>query len=185
MLKTENGQPAERPDALTADNNPVVGPAADAPLLTARGLTIMLVIMCVVPIVIITVLQFTMPPVRPGFLKADISVRNAPPRSYYRLPPEQRREFPEAELLVTNLMDVPWTHLNIRINHGNYQVYDHVTPLGPGETRAFRLDRFVHRSGAEFQVGVVPPQNVEIYAGLPDRSRATLEYELPDYVDED
>jgi hypothetical protein len=163
-------------NAPTAASNPDVGLIAEAPLLTSRGLTILLVLMCMVPVVVIIALQVLMPPVRPGYLRAEIELRNVPPPSYYELPADQRREFPEAEVLITNIMDVPWTNLNVRINNGHYQIYDHVFPLRPGQQRAFRLDRFVHRSGAVFQVGIVQPINLEIYAALPDRSRATLDY---------
>ena len=158
-----------------ADNLPV-GLMKEAPELTSRGLTTMLIGMCLVPVIIITVLQLTMPPVRPGYLQAEIQLRNVPPASYYQLPPEQRRDFPEAQILITNTMDVPWTNLNIRINHGNYQVYDHVQPIEAGQQRSFLLSKFVHRSGTELQVGLVQPVDVEVYAALPDRSRATLEY---------
>lgn len=161
---------------VSAADNHHVGLMKEAPELTSRGLTAMLIGMCMVPVIIITVLQLTMPPVRPGYLQAEIELRNVPPASYYQLPPEQRREFPEAQVLITNTMDVPWTNLNIRINHGNYQIYDHEQPIEAGQQRSFLLNRFVHRSGTEMQVGLVRPTDVEIYAALPDRSRATLEY---------
>ncbi len=161
---------------VSAADDHHVGLMLDAPELTSRGLTMMLIVMCLVPVVIITVLQLTMPPVRPGYLQAEISLRNVPPASYYQLPPDQRRQFPEAEILVTNTMDVPWTNLNIRINNGSYQIYDHEHPMEAGQQRSFLLKKFVHRSGAEFQVGFVRPVDVEIYGALPDRSRATFEY---------
>jgi hypothetical protein len=175
MIETE---PQLEKRLVTASENPDLGWNRDAPRLSSRGLTSMLVVMCLVPVVTLTVLQLTMPPVRPGYLRAEIGFRNVPPSSYYQLPLDQRLDFPEAEILVTNTMDVPWTNLNIRINNGNYQIYDHQVPIEPGQQRAFLLNRFVHRSGAIFQVGIVRPVNVEIYAALPDRSRATLDYRI-------
>ncbi len=171
-----SGQFASSPHPKSAASNPDVGLLAQAPRLSSRGLTILLIAMCLVPVVVITTLQFVMPPVRPGYLRADVELRNTPPASYYQLPLDQRREFPQAEVLITNTMEVPWTNLNVRINNGNYQIYDHNVPINPGQQRAFLLDRFVHRSGAVFQVGIVRPVNLEIYAALPDRSRATLDY---------
>ncbi len=156
------------------------GPLSDAPSLSSRGLTILLVLMCLVPVVVITILQFAMPPVKPDFLRADIELRNVPPSSYYQLSLDERRDFPDAEVLITNTMDVPWTNLNVRINNGNYQIYDHDEPVLPGQQRGFLLNRFVHRTGAIYQVGLVRPSDLEIYAALPDRSRATLEYTFPD-----
>jgi hypothetical protein len=132
--------------------------------------------MCLVPVTIITILQVTLPPVKPNILKADATLRYVPPPSYYNTPADQRTTFPEAELVITNTMDVPWTNINVRINNGNYQIYDHGPALQPGEVRPYLLDRFVHpRSGAKFQVGIVRPYDVEIYAALPDRSRGTFE----------
>lgn len=154
------------------------GMRSDAPILTSRGLTIALIIMCMVPIVVLSVLQATLPAVLPNYLEAEISLRNVPPPAYYQLAPQQRTEFPAAEIVVTNTMSVPWTGVNVRINNGHYQIYDHSAPLKPGESRAFLLGEFVHRSGARFQVGIVEPVNVEIYAALPDQSRATLSRSL-------
>lgn len=162
------------------DDTAAHGPLAEAPALGSRGLTVLLLLMCLVPVVTIVALQIYMPPVNPGYLQAEIELRDVPPRSYYELSPDQRREFPEAEVLITNVMDVPWSNLNIRINHGHYQIYDHEFPIEPGQQRAFRLNRFVHRSGAVYQVGVVRPRHLEIYAALPDRSRATLDYSFDD-----
>ena len=178
MTKTVS---TSQPDLVGTESPlPPAGPMAGAPALTSRGLTILLILMCLVPIITITVLQFTMPPVKPDYLQARIQLRNVPPTSYYQLSLDQRREFPDAEVLITNTMDVPWSNLNIRINHGNYQIYDHENPILPGQQRGFLLSRFVHRSGAVYQVGIVRPEHVEIYAALPDRSRATLEYTFPD-----
>lgn len=173
-------------EAWTVETRPEASPSSeasglrsDAPLLTSRGLTIALIAMCMVPLIVILVLQLTLPAVLPNHLEAEVSLRNVPPTAYYQLPADQRREFPEAEILITNVMSVPWKGINVRINNGHYQVYDHSSPMQPGETRAFLLSEFVHRSGARFQVGIVEPVNVEVYAALPDQSRATLSQPLP------
>ncbi len=151
---------------------------AAAPRMTRRGLTWLLTVMCVVPLVTLVVLQLTMPPVRPGTLLAAVALKSVPPGSYYETPLDERRQFPNAAIEVTNTGEAPWTHINVRINNGHYQIYEHEIPLEPGKSRSFLLDRFVNRSGAVFDVGIVRPYNVEIYARLPDKSRGTFEQEL-------
>ncbi len=149
-----------------------------APALSRRGLTTLLICMCTVPIVTVLVLHFTMPPVIPNSLSAECGLLEVPPERYYERDLSDRLEFPEAAIVVKNTGDQPWTHLNIRINNGVYQIYEHKSPLEPGQEREFLLNRFVHRSGAEFQVGINRPFSVEIYARLPDHSRGTYESEL-------
>ena len=152
---------------------------ANAPALSQRGLTRLLILMCVVPIVTVLALHFSMPPVKPGYLNAELGLVNVPPEAYYdETPLEERIDFPTAELVVKNTGEEAWTHLNIRINSGHYQIYEHGSPLEPGEERKFLLNRFVHRSGAVFDVGINRPYSVEIYARLPDRSRGTFEQDL-------
>ena len=151
---------------------------AEAPALSRRGLTILLIVMCTVPIVTVTVLQLTMPAVYPGSLNAECRLLDVPPANYYETPYKDRVTFPTAVLIVKNTGDQSWTHLNVRINNGHYQIYEHRSPLEPGTERAFLLNRFVHRSGAEYDVGINRPYSVEIYARLPDRSRGTFETEL-------
>ncbi len=183
MMATETERPDQATDEPSRETDSLGRPyssvLADAPVLSRRGLTRLLILMCAVPIVTVTVLQITMPPVKPGYLKAECQFLEVPPRSYYMTPLEDRVPFPTAALMVKNTGPEPWTHLNIRINNGHYQIYEHGSPLEPGQERTFLLNRFVHRSGAVFDVGINRPDSVEIYARLPDRSRGTFEAEFP------
>ncbi|MGI9518307.1 MAG: hypothetical protein ACR2NP_14725 [Pirellulaceae bacterium] len=171
---------SSHPPAMT--NSPVHSKEstvrAAAPVLTRQGLIWLLTVMCLVPLVTLIVLQLTMPPVRPGSLAATVKLLSVPPRSYYETPLAERIEFPDASIEITNTGENPWTHINVRINNGHYQIYEYEVPLEPGQSRSFLLDRFVNRSGAVFRPGIVRPHNVEIYARLPDRSRGTFEQEL-------
>ncbi|MGI9517013.1 MAG: hypothetical protein ACR2NP_08215 [Pirellulaceae bacterium] len=151
---------------------------ADAPALSRKGLTRLLILMCVVPIATVLILQLTMPPVNPGSLKADCRLVNVPPAKYYETRLEDRISFPTAAIVVKNTGEESWTHLNIRINSGHYQIYEHGSPLEPGQERTYLLNRFVHRSGAVFDVGINRPYSVEIYARLPNQSRGTYERDL-------
>lgn len=163
---------------LDAVGRPLSSVLNQAPALSRRGLTTLLIVMCTVPVVTVLVLHFTMPPVVPGSLSAECGLLEVPPASYYDTPLSERMSFPNAALVVKNTGDQSWTHLNIRINNGHYQIYEHGSPLEPGQERTFLLNRFVHRSGAVFDVGINRPYSVEIYARLPDRSRGTFEDDL-------
>lgn len=178
-------QIAEQPqDASAAANDagfqePLSTHLANAPGLTRKGLTRLLILMCVVPIATVLILHWSMPAVKPDYLQADCSFVNVPPPTYYEETLlEDRIEFPNAELVIKNTGAESWTHLNIRINSGHYQIYEHGSPLEPGEERRYLLNRFVHRSGAVYQVGINRPNSIEIYARLPDKSRGTYEMEF-------
>ncbi len=148
-----------------------------APVLTRRGLTTLLALMCFVPVITISWLQLTMPPVRPGELKAEVALQSVPPASYYELPTDQRTPMPLATIIVKNTGDEPWTHINVRINR-NYQIYEHNVPLQPGQARGFLLDRFVSRTGSTLNIRAERPKDVEINSRLPDGSRATFEQDF-------
>lgn len=177
MLVTEKQN--DSLDVRSNSSQPESSMRAAAPELTSRGLTSLLILMCTVPVVTIAVLWTVMPPVFPRTLNAEFSLADVPPKSYYEATPlSERSEFPNAMLVIKNTGDQTWTHINVRINSGKYQIYETNDPIKPGEERRFKLNRFVHRSGAIFQVGINRPYSVELYARLPDRSRGTFEGEL-------
>ncbi|MEM7453022.1 MAG: hypothetical protein AAF456_01590 [Planctomycetota bacterium] len=148
-----------------------------APILTPRGLTTMLALMCVIPVVTILGLWQMMPPVYEGQLEAAARGINLPPPSFYDEKYDERPEVAgPGELLVTNKSDQEWTHLNIQVN-SHYQIYD-VEPIPAGAQRSFRLDRFLSRTGAKFQVRYNPLKSVRVYARRPGGDRATFYYEF-------
>ena len=155
--ETQTTQPAETKAPIpqaSAEEEQLSTVLANAPALSQRGLTRLLILMCIVPIVTVLALHFSMPPVKPGYLKAELGLVNVPPTTYYNETAlEDRIDFPTAELVVKNTGEEAWTHLNIRINSGHYQIYEHGSPLEPGEERKFLLNRFVHRSGAVLMWG--------------------------------
>ena len=148
-----------------------------APTLTPRGLTAILAVMCIIPVVTILGLWQMMPPVYEGQLEAGARGVNLPPASFYDDEYDERPEVAgPGELLVSNKSDQEWTHLNIQVNR-HYQIYD-VEPIPAGAQRTFRLDRFLSRTGAKFQVRYNPLKSVRIYARRPGGDRATFYYEF-------
>lgn len=146
------------------------------PTLSPRGLSILLCVMCLIPVITIFQLWRILPPVYEGELEAAVSARNLPDAEFYELPFEERPAVPTGQLLIRNLSDQDWTHLNIQINR-HYQIYDTV-PIAAGQTREFDLDRFVSRTGARFQLRYNPLEFVRIYARRPTRDRATFEFDF-------
>lgn len=142
--------------------------------MTPFGLTVLLVMMCFIPIVTIFLLWKNMPAVYEGELEAAVSAKNLPPDSFYEVHFAERSAVEPGQLLVRNLSDQDWTHLNIQINH-NYQIYD-IAPILAGETREFELGRFLNRTGARFQLRYNPLLYVRIYARRPTKDRATFEW---------
>ena len=151
----------------------------NAPRLTHRGLTMLLVGMCLVPTVTIFSLWSYLPPVYEGQLEADARTTNLPPAEFYARPFRDRPTVGGGQLHVLNQSDQVWTMLNVQINHF-YQIYDR-DPLNPGEERTYELDRFVTRTGAIFDLRYNPVKNVRVYARRPTRDRATFfkDFEQP------
>lgn len=149
---------------------------AAAPRFTHRALTIALIAMCVVPLVLLTVLFIYLPPVYEGELDARVWAEGLPPAEFYEIPYDNRPEVADGELVVVNMGDHDWTHLNIQINR-HYQIYER-EPIPAGQTRRFKLSRFITRTGATFELRYNPIKHVRIYARRPTRDRATFETDL-------
>lgn len=142
-----------------------------SPQLSHRGLTIMLSIMCLVPVVTILVLWNYLPPVFEGQLEASVTAQNLPGADFYGVEYYKRPPVEGGEIIVYNQSDVDWTHLNIQVN-GNYQVYDKETIPAHGE-KVYELSRFLNRTGARFSLQFNELERVRIYARRPTKDRAT------------
>jgi hypothetical protein len=145
----------------------------DAPRLSQRALIALLAVMCLVPIVVVLVLWRLLPPVQAGQLPCRVELADVPPPSIYDLPIGERPVTPAARVIITNLGDEPWTNINVRINREFY-VYELHRPLEPGHSMEFYVDRFVSRNGAPFEVRFVRIREVEVYARLSSKARATF-----------
>lgn len=149
---------------------------ANSPRLSPRGLTTILIFMCLVPIVTLLVLWQLLPPVEEGTLQASVESAGLPPAAYYLVDYDKRSPFEGGELIVHNESKQDWTHLNIQVNR-HYQIYD-VLPIPAGETARFRLDRFVSRTGARFSLQYNQLKSVRIYARRPTKDRATFYHDF-------
>ncbi len=143
-----------------------------APRLSSRGLTILLIGMCTAPVLTIAALFWYMPPVFEGQLEASVTAEGLPPAAFYDTHYADRSPVGDGVLVIHNDSDQEWTNLNILINR-NYQVHEH-TPIPAGESRRFRTDRFVSRTGARFDLRYNPLKHVRIYARRPTKDRATF-----------
>jgi len=145
----------------------------NAPKLSSRGLTSLLIGMCMVPVVTLFALKQFLPPVYEGKLEASITAEELPPASFYDVDFRERPPVDSAGvLIINNESDQEWTHLSIRINK-HYQIASQ-EPIAAGESKRYRLDRFVSRTGARFQLRYNPLKYVQIYARRPSKDRATF-----------
>ena len=144
--------------------------------MSTRGLTTMLCLMCVVPVVTIVALWQMMPPVYEDQLEATVSAINLPPAEFYERFYTERSDWDLGELVVRNESDQDWTHLNIQVNR-HYQIYD-IEPIPAHGEKRYKLDRFVSRTGARFQLRYNQLKSVRIYARRPTRDRATFYHEF-------
>lgn len=149
-----------------------------SPQLSSAALTRMLIGMCLLPIITIMALWYIMPPVAEGQLKCQFGAKDLPGADFYAIEYWKRDEYGLGELLVSNLGDEDWTHLNIQVNR-NYQIYDR-EPIPAGTTKVFELNRFISRAGARFSLRYNQLKSARIYARLPEGNRATYYCEFKD-----
>ncbi len=148
-----------------------------APQLSHRKLTIMLSLMCLIPIVTIAVLWGYLPAVHEGQLEANIVAKDLPGKDFYAVDYYDRTNWERGFLIVQNKSDLDWTHLEIRVN-GNYQVYDR-DPIPARGERIYDLTRFLNRTGARFSLQYNELNRVRIYARRPTKDRATYIQTFP------
>lgn len=146
--------------------------------LSPNALRWVLAAMCVTPVVIILALFHYMPPVYEGLLEAKLTATGLPPKVYYEEKYYERVGHEGGQLVVENLSDQDWTHLNIQVNK-HYQIIDKV-PIKAHSVKVFDLDRFVNRTGARFSVQYNELASARIYARRPTRDRATYACEFED-----
>ena len=145
--------------------------ASNIPTMSPKALQYTLLVMCLVPVTIILALFSYMPPVYEGQLECKITAAGLPSQAFYKPRYDLRPEFGGGELIVENLSDQDWTHLNLQINH-HYQIHDS-KPIAAGEKRVFKLERFLNRTGARFKVRYNELNYARVYARRPSRDRAT------------
>ena len=150
--------------------------ANDIPTMSPRGLQLTLLVMCLVPVTIILALFSYMPPVYEGELECRITATGLPSQAFYETRYDLRPEFGGGELIVENLSDQDWTHLNLQINH-HYQIHDS-KPIAAHDKRVFKLERFLNRTGARFKVRYNELNYARVYARRPSRDRATYACEF-------
>ncbi|QEG20185.1 hypothetical protein MFFC18_00320 [Mariniblastus fucicola] len=149
-----------------------------SPQLSSVALTRLLIGMCLLPVITIMTLWYIMPPVSEGQLNCQFTAKDLPDADFYEIEYWKRSEYELGELIVSNLEDQDWTHLNIQVN-SNYQVYDR-EPIPAGTSKIYKLDRFVSRAGARFSLQYNPLKSVRIYARRPTHDRATYYCEFKD-----
>lgn len=144
--------------------------------LSPNALRWILAAMCIIPVAIILALFAYMPPVYEGLLECKITAAGLPPAIYYEEEYYDRIPHEGGQLIVENLSDQDWTHLNIQVNK-HYQIIDKV-PIKAHSVKVFDLDRFVNRTGARFSVQYNELSAARIYARRPTRDRATYACEF-------
>lgn len=148
-----------------------------SPRLSHYGLTVMLAVMCGIPLATIFVLWQYLPPVFEGKLEANVIAEELPGADFYAIEYYKRPPVEGGTLIVQNKSDQDWTQLNIQIN-GNYQIYD-TKPILAKQEKRYLLNRFVNRTGARFSLQYNELRRVRIYARRPTKDRATYYHEFP------
>ncbi len=148
-----------------------------APQLSHRGLSMMLAVMCLIPIGTIATLWTFLPPVHEGQLEANVLAENLPGRDFYSVDYYKRPAFDDGVLVLQNTSDQDWTHVEVRVNK-NYQIYDR-DPILAHQERRYDLNRFLNRTGARFSLRYNELNHVRLYARRPTKDRATFYQDFP------
>lgn len=170
---TSENEPSDSAERFSFDSSE----QKKSPHLSHRGLTLLLTVMCGVPILTIAVLWQFLPPVYEGKLEANVFAEGLPNAEFYAIEYYERPAVEGGDLVVQNKSDQDWTQLNIQVN-GNYQIYD-TEPILAQEEKRYNLERFVNRTGARFSLQYNELARVRIYARRPTKDRATFYYEFP------
>lgn len=152
-----------------------------APKLNHKWLTILLTLMCLIPVTTIFSLWRYLPDVHEGQLQAEVYAKGLPPKEYYSTEYYKRLPISDGVLVLKNQSDVDWTHLNVQVN-GNYQIYDRETIPAHGQ-REYILGKFLNRTGAKFQLQYNELDRVRVYARRPTKDRATFEHKFDTYAE--
>ncbi len=152
-----------------------------APKMSHRSLTWLLSLMCLVPVITILALWQYLPQVYEGQLKAEVYAQGLPPKEYYSTEYHKRLPVSDGVLVLKNISDVDWTHLNVQVN-GNYQIYDRET-IPAGRQREYILGKFLNRTGAKFQLQYNELNRVRVYARRPTKDRATFEHKFETHTE--
>ena len=152
------------------------GPQKKSPRLSARGLTIALVIMTAIPIGTVLAIWAFLPQVYEGQLDAAATTEGLPPADFYLPRYDLRPPWTGGELILHNNSEDDWSHLNIQVN-GFYQIHD-IELIPAGESKHYKLEKFLTRSGARFKLQYNQLKKVRVYARLPGGNRATFMHEF-------
>lgn len=172
----QSAPPVSAPTATAAvgdDSFPRSTAMQQSPQLSSTALTRLLIGMCLIPTITIFALWAYMPPAKEGELKCQFAAKDLPGQEFYAIEYWKRDEYKLGELLVSNLEEHDWTHLNMQVN-GHYQIYDK-EPIPAGTTKVYKLERFISRAGARFNLQYNQLKSARIYARRdnPKHDRAT------------
>ena len=177
MVTTQESKPDQSLDQATHSRPAVqTTPQRQAPRLSARGLTIALTIMTAVPICTVLAIWTFLPQVYEGQLDARVTAEGRPPTDFYLPRYDLRPPWSGGELILHNDSDQDWSHLNMQVN-GFYQIHD-IEPIPAGESKRYKLEKFLTRSGARFKLQYNQLKRVRVYARLPGGNRATFAHEF-------
>lgn len=177
MVMTQEHETDSSPDQSTPSHPPQKSTAQQkAPRLSARGLTLTLIVMTAIPICTVLAIWTCLPQVYEGKLEASATAAGLPPADFYLPRYDLRPPWSGGELILHNNSDEDWSHLNIQVN-GFYQIHD-IEPIPAGEPKRYKLEKFLTRSGARFKLQYNQLKTVRVYARLPGGNRATFSHEF-------
>ena len=165
------------PNASDAIDAPRESHMDRAPRLTPLSLSVLLLVMCTIPLGTIAWLQVKLPPATISSLEARVTEINSLPDSIYDEPLYDRL-LPEIgpSLIVENLGSEQWTMVNVRINNWFEFYYDR--PVDSVELDG-KVEVVLHtcrgKDGTPFSPLRQPVRTVRIFARLPSGKRATFE----------
>ena len=150
----------------------------NTPKLSPYVLSMMLILMCIVPLATIAFLWAKLPPARVESLDAVIIPVNLLPAEVFAQPYDQRLFAPvPPSVIVRNVGDEPWTLVNVRINNW-FEYYETHLPIPPGGEIEVQLHLCRGKDGTPFDPLQQPLRQIRVFARLPAGYRATHSQEF-------
>jgi len=160
-------------NAVAETEKPSLNIVENTPKLSPYALSVMLILMCIVPLATIAFLWAKLPPARVESLDAEIIPVNLLPPETFKQPIRQR-VIPSVlpSVIVRNVGDEEWTLVNVRVNNW-FEFYETHLPIPPGGEIEVPLHHCRGKDGTPFDPMQQPLRQVRVFAKLPAGYRAT------------
>lgn len=142
------------------------------PKLSGRGLTMLLLLVCLLPLAVLTIYAVVHGPATDKSLPVEVEVTKRP----VMLPSGEGAVLADV-VVIRNQAEFDIPNLTLDLN-GQYFLYQH-QPLKAGEELVLPQEIFSTKSNQRWVPGLYPLTEVNVTGRLPSGARGVIEHEVP------